>query len=89
MVPPPNRVESARNLEMAVARVWSVNSARLTRRKQLDGDGLCHIHGTFIPDKVHVAPTGIDKPHPHCVGVRSTVRIIPFIGGHRSRGDDN
>ena len=86
----PRRVESApSSSEVAVSRVWRVNPTRLACRKELDCDGLRQVGGAFVSNNVHVVATGIDKRHPLCVHVRLATRVVPFIGRHRSRGDDD
>ena len=74
--------------ERAVPWVFSVNPTRCTCRNELDSDGACR-DGAFVPEEVHVVTTGIDKPHPLCVHCRLASGIVPFIGRHRSRRDDD
>src|SRR5215469_1268035 len=68
--------------------VWGLNATRLTLGNELDSNGAC-FDCAFVPNDVHVGPTGIHKCHSLCVDVRRAIGIIAFVVGHRSLGHNN
>src|SRR5688500_10605558 len=74
--------------ERAVARILGVDSPQRVSRDELNGDRAC-LDAAFVPEVVHVIPTGIDESHPDRVHLRPAVAIVTVIGGHGPGGDDD
>jgi hypothetical protein len=61
-----------------VPRVFSVNPAPGICRNELDSDST-RLDAGFVPEKVHVVTTAINKPHSLRVHGGLAARIVPFI----------
>src|SRR5215469_16051658 len=75
--------------EWAVTGSGHIDSARLPRRHQLDGNVL-RDYRTLVPDDVRVSDAAvINECHTRGVDMRSAAWVIPFIVRQRSRCHDD